>query len=176
MPRPGFLYRESLRARVAHGRTTESGAEAFGLLRAPSVVNDGVSVIAGTLLTVSSWRLRVWPRGWLPTRRSLASKAQQPHIMPPFAVSALLLLGLLGAARAAVPADIVTSLPGFTPFPTNFKVYSGFLDVTFDPPVVGCSGACFYDGAKIHYQFHASQGDPKKDPIASWCAPGSPHS
>ena len=89
--------------------------------------------------------------------------------MPPFAVSALLLLGLLGAARAAVPADIVTSLPGFTPFPTNFKVYSGFLDVTFDPPVVGCSGACFYDGAKIHYQFHTSQStNATADPVVAW--------
>ena len=48
-------------------------------------------------------------------------------------------------ALGAVDADAVTSLPGFSAkFP--MRVYSGFLDVTFDPPIGG------YDGASIHYQ------------------------
>mmetsp|Transcript_46777 Transcript_46777/g.109121 ORF Transcript_46777/g.109121 Transcript_46777/m.109121 type:complete len:499 (+) Transcript_46777:83-1579(+) len=65
------------------------------------------------------------------------------------------------AALADIPADLVTGLPGFPAASTwGFKVYSGLLDVP--GPV------CGYDLLKIHYQFHTSQNDPAKDPVAIW--------
>ena len=64
---------------------------------------------------------------------------------------------------AAVPSeDKVTSLPGFEPFPTDFDVYSGFLNVTF-PEKIG-----EYDAVVIHYQFHTSRNDPSTDPVVAW--------
>ena len=38
-----------------------------------------------------------------------------------------------------------------------FTAYSGFLNVSFSPPING------YDGAHIHYQFQTSQGTPPGD-------------
>jgi len=67
---------------------------------------------------------------------------------------------LAAAALGAVDSDLVTSLPGF-PATWPFKAYSGFLNVTFDPPVGG------YDGAHIHYQFHTSQRN-ASDPVVAW--------
>lgn len=69
---------------------------------------------------------------------------------------------LLGSHHclADKPADLVEELPGFEHLTWNFKVYSGFLDVP--GPING------YDALKIHYQFHTSQGDPAKDPVAVW--------
>lgn len=49
-------------------------------------------------------------------------------------------------------------LPGFDRAP--FDVYSGLLDVP--GPING------YDALKIHYQFHASQGNPTTDPVVTW--------
>ena len=40
-------------------------------------------------------------------------------------------------AIGALPADEVASLPGFPPGPYPFTVYSGFLNVTFTPPING---------------------------------------
>ena len=59
------------------------------------------------------------------------------------------------------PAPLgLAQLPGFEP--QSFDVYSGYLDVE------GPFKQSNYTSLKIHYQFHASQNDPKKDPIASW--------
>mmetsp|Transcript_47126 Transcript_47126/g.102529 ORF Transcript_47126/g.102529 Transcript_47126/m.102529 type:complete len:500 (-) Transcript_47126:117-1616(-) len=62
-------------------------------------------------------------------------------------------------AVAEKSEDLVTSLPGFKE-QWPFKLYSGFLKVP--GPVAG------YDELSIHYQFHTSQNDPTKDPIATW--------
>jgi hypothetical protein len=43
-----------------------------------------------------------------------------------------------------------------------FDIYSGYLTVP------GPFEQSNYTSLKIHYQFHASQNDPKTDPIASW--------
>jgi hypothetical protein len=51
-------------------------------------------------------------------------------------------------------------LPGFDVAP--FDVYSGYLTVP------GPFEQSNYTSLKIHYQFHASQNNPKTDPIASW--------
>merc|ERR1719225_2546352 len=68
----------------------------------------------------------------------------------------------LGAIAVGAAADIaehkVDQLPGFEKAP--FDVYSGLLDVP--GPING------YDALKIHYQFHTSQRDPVKDPLAVW--------
>jgi hypothetical protein len=64
------------------------------------------------------------------------------------------------AAFAAPAADKVTQLPGYLPQP--FDVYSGFLKVP------GPFKQNVYDSLSIHYQFHASQGNPETDPIATW--------
>ena len=61
---------------------------------------------------------------------------------------------------AAPAADKVDRLPGFEP--TSFNVYSGFLKVA------GPFKQNDYDSLSIHYQFQASQNDPKNDPIATW--------
>jgi len=69
----------------------------------------------------------------------------------------------LSPSYAAVDADLVDSLPGFPAASTwGFKVYSGFLNVTFDPAVAG------YDGASIHYQFHTSKRNSQDDPVVAW--------
>jgi len=69
----------------------------------------------------------------------------------------LLFLSGLGA----IPADEVTTMPGFAAGPYPFKIYSGFLNVTFSPPING------YDGAHIHYQLHTSQRS-ASDPVVAW--------
>jgi len=69
------------------------------------------------------------------------------------------LLGtLLDVSYSAPSGDLVDQVPGFDKAP--FKVYSGYL--TVPGPVAG------FDSLRIHYQFHESQGTPKKDPIATW--------
>ena len=74
---------------------------------------------------------------------------------------AIAVASLASGAEAAVAADEVKELPGF-PGPYPFKVYSGFLNVTFSPTING------YDGAHIHYQFQTSQRSPTKDPVVAW--------
>mgnify|MGYP000471438164 CR=1 FL=1 len=72
------------------------------------------------------------------------------------------LLALPVLALAAVKDDEVSELPGF-PGPYPFKLYSGFLNVTFSPTING------YDGARIHYQFHTSQRESHAtDPVVAW--------
>jgi len=68
---------------------------------------------------------------------------------------------LLCCANAAIEADRVVTLPGF-PESYPFTSYSGFLNVTANPPVAG------YDGWVIHYQLDFSQADPAKDPLTIW--------
>ena len=78
-------------------------------------------------------------------------------------IGRLLPLTLLALASADRPSDLVKSLPGFGDVPSNFKVYSGFLDVKYSPAVNG------YDGARIHYQFHTSQSsNATADPVVAW--------
>ena len=72
----------------------------------------------------------------------------------------LVVTALSTAATAAPAADKVSQLPGFDPQP--FDVYSGFLKVP------GPFKQNDYDSLSIHYQFHASQGDPSSDPVATW--------
>ena len=72
--------------------------------------------------------------------------------------SRVLLLSLPLATLAAPAGDRVQQLPDFNA--TSFEVYSGMLDVP--GPVAG------FDALKIHYQFHASQGDPATDPLVLW--------
>jgi len=67
-------------------------------------------------------------------------------------------VSLLQASLADIQADLVQQVPGFNATP--FKVYSGLLHVP--GPING------YDALKIHYQFHASQGDPATDPVVTW--------
>mmetsp|Transcript_50796 Transcript_50796/g.120696 ORF Transcript_50796/g.120696 Transcript_50796/m.120696 type:complete len:527 (-) Transcript_50796:177-1757(-) len=63
--------------------------------------------------------------------------------------------------RADIAKDLVQELPGFPPAASwGFKAYSGLLEVP--GPV------CGYDALRIHYQFHTSQSDPSKDPVAIW--------
>ena len=60
---------------------------------------------------------------------------------------------VFAAANAAVPADLVTSLPGFSgPLPN--KLYSGYLQ----------GGA----GKMAHYSYSESLNAPSSDPIISW--------
>ena len=55
-------------------------------------------------------------------------------------------------ASAAVPADLVTSLPGFgAPLTTT---YSGYLDIP--------------GGKHLHYYLSLSKGNPATDPVALW--------
>jgi len=61
---------------------------------------------------------------------------------------------------AAVPADLVTQLPGFDAWP--FKLYSGYL--TVPGPFLRTS----YDSLSIHYQFHTAQTDPASAPLVTW--------
>jgi len=65
---------------------------------------------------------------------------------------------LLGVCLSAPTSDLVDQVPDFEK--TSFKVYSGYL--TVPGPVAG------FDSLKIHYQFHESQNDPTKDPVATW--------
>ena len=73
---------------------------------------------------------------------------------------------LASLSVAAVPKDLVTSLPGF-PSDWPFKAYSGFLNVEFaDPTAVGG-----YDAAVIHYQFHTARNSNASDtsfPVVAW--------
>jgi len=75
-------------------------------------------------------------------------------------VPSVLLLAVPQVVVAGPAADKVTCLPGFKP--TDFDVYSGYLHVP------GPFKQNPYDSLSIHYQFHASQNDPKTDPIATW--------
>jgi hypothetical protein len=73
----------------------------------------------------------------------------------------VLLASLACGIAADKTEDLVTSLPGFPAASSwGFKAYSGFIDVP--GPING------YDSMKIHYQFHTSQRDPSKDPVAIW--------
>lgn len=65
---------------------------------------------------------------------------------------------LLGVCFSAPTNDLVDQVPDFKK--TSFKVYSGYLNVP--GPVSG------FSSLKIHYQFHESQNDPAKDPVATW--------
>lgn len=71
------------------------------------------------------------------------------------------LLAVGWVAKADVPEDLVDQIPGFPRAP--FAVYSGLLHV---PGPLG--GHHAYDKLEIHYQFHASQRDPKSDPLLVW--------
>ena len=46
---------------------------------------------------------------------------------------------------------------------SKFKVYSGFLNVTYPQPVAG------YSGTVVHYQFHTSmRSTSADDPVVAW--------
>eukprot|EP01065_Artemidia_motanka_P001370 TRINITY_DN10621_c0_g4_i2.p2 TRINITY_DN10621_c0_g4~~TRINITY_DN10621_c0_g4_i2.p2 ORF type:complete len:478 (+),score=125.62 TRINITY_DN10621_c0_g4_i2:1124-2557(+) len=66
---------------------------------------------------------------------------------------------LLASTRAAVPADRVHRVPGFSP--TSFAVYSGYLKVP--GPFVHTD----YDELQIHYQLDCSQRS-QGDPVVVW--------
>lgn len=70
----------------------------------------------------------------------------------------LLVIGVLGVCLGAPAGDLVDIIPSFKKAP--FPVYSGYLYVP--GPVAG------YDSMTIHYQFHYSQRNPKKDPLVTW--------
>ncbi len=72
---------------------------------------------------------------------------------------ALLALSAGPLALGAPAGDLVAQVPDFNAT-TAFKTYSGMLQVP--GPVAG------YDSLAIHYQFHESQNDPAKDPLAIW--------
>jgi hypothetical protein len=67
----------------------------------------------------------------------------------------LSLVTFLAAAHAAVPGDLVTSLPGFGPPPTPW--YSGYLSFT------GVNDARLH----MHYVFQQSP-NPSTDPVTVW--------
>ena len=70
-------------------------------------------------------------------------------------------LGVFTLPTSAAPAaDLVTSVPGFGPFP--FKMYSGYLRVA------GPLGKAKYDSVTIHYELHMSQRAPSTDPLLTW--------
>jgi len=72
-----------------------------------------------------------------------------------------LAFSLASGVIAEKKEDLIESLPGFPDSSTwGFKAYSGMLDVP--GPING------YDSLKIHYQFHTSQRNPSKDPVAIW--------
>ena len=76
----------------------------------------------------------------------------------------LLVASCLTAALvlAAVPADEITSLPGWTgKLPS--KHYSGFFPTTLD----GAAG-----GGMLHYWLTLSESDPTKDPVVVWLQGG----
>ena len=65
-------------------------------------------------------------------------------------------LALLGAALAAVPADLVTSLPGFDAPPTAW--YSGYLNI------IGAN-----EGARLHMHYiFITSPSPSTTPITAW--------
>jgi len=71
------------------------------------------------------------------------------------------MLNLITTLSLAAPLrDLVTSLPGFSSWP--FQLYSGYLTVP------GPFEQNEYDSLEIHYQFHTSQNDAKKDPLVTW--------
>lgn len=65
----------------------------------------------------------------------------------------------LAVAQAAVPADLVDTIPGFSKT-TDFKTYSGYLNVP--GPVAG------YDSLKIAYIFNEARSDPSTKPLTTW--------
>ena len=67
---------------------------------------------------------------------------------------------IIGIAQAAVPADRVTSIPGFAA--TNFNTYSGYLDVP--GPIKGTD----YDSIRIAYIFNEARSDPSTKPLTTW--------
>ena len=85
------------------------------------------------------------------SQRGRATRARRAKMIP-----------LFSALLSIVPSDEVTTMPGFPPGPYPFKIFSGFLNVSFSPPING------YDGAAIHYQFHTSQRDASIDPVVAW--------
>ena len=62
------------------------------------------------------------------------------------------LLAAVPTALAAVPADLVTNLPGYGPPPT--KTYSGYLDLA--------------GGKHLHYYLALSQSNASRIPLAIW--------
>ncbi|ESP01459.1 hypothetical protein LOTGIDRAFT_206131 [Lottia gigantea] len=70
-----------------------------------------------------------------------------------FGVTVLSIFGLFIFVNAAVPADMISSMPGLKVQP-NFKQYSGYLKA---------SGT-----KKLHYWFVESQRNPKEDPLVLW--------
>ena len=68
---------------------------------------------------------------------------------------ASLLLALLAAAHAAVPGDLITSLPGYGAPPTPW--YSGYLSF------IGVNGAMLH----MHYMLTLSP-NPSTDPVTLW--------
>ncbi len=69
-------------------------------------------------------------------------------------IVASVLVALAVSVYGAVPADLITSLPGFNqPFPS--KQYSGFLQVG-EP------------GRFLHYWFVESESNPSTDPLVLW--------
>ena len=96
------------------------------------------------------------------------------------------MLSILSANAGAPAEDLVTaSLPGFPAAPYPFKIYSGFLNVSANPPVAGYDGWVSTSESRtcillvpraqscvslqvIHYQFQESQNDPASDPVFAW--------
>nr|CAB3234489.1 lysosomal protective protein-like [Phallusia mammillata] len=65
----------------------------------------------------------------------------------------LVLISGLACVFAAKADDLVTHLPGASPFP-SFKMYSGYLDAS--------------ETKHFHYWFVESQNDPASDPVVLW--------
>jgi len=94
----------------------------------------------------------------------LAQARMNSLVLTPTTMKLAVLLSLcaLTSVQGDKSEDLVTSLPGFENITWSFKVYSGFLDVP------GPFMQNEYDSLKIHYQFHTSQKNPAKDPVATW--------
>jgi len=88
---------------------------------------------------------------------------QLPLLLPTMMRPLLLSAAAMTAAvvHAAVPADLVTTIPGFAPAP--FKVYSGYVKVPHS-----AASTWEYDELSIHYELHMSQGNPDSDPVVTW--------
>lgn len=70
-----------------------------------------------------------------------------------FAANAAILSAVVCLAAAAVPADKVASLPGWTKALPS-EQYSGFLSVP--------------KGKHLHYWLVESESNPKTDPVVFW--------
>ena len=68
-----------------------------------------------------------------PSRRNTSSP--DATIGGPTRMTLAALILLSSSAEAVVPADEVLAIPGFPPGPYPFKIYSGFLNVSFSPPI-----------------------------------------